>query len=299
MATKDYGQLEREIIDNFRNAGEFTFQGHNYRLITVGKPTVPSGECKTDVYILGENNLGERKEIKLSVKTASTNEFQENKVSAQRAEEYFGDNWSNIITETCKSIENRFLSQPLIYSSGKHPTKPNSITLGWKLEIASKARNLSAPISLSNQEIRDYVYKGTNLSKSKKHAYVNGSIIRNSGVAEYILYSELYKNLQPNAILQEIKPIDSITINPTFLIFTANNWRTDEDKTDGARPLAVRVKYGIHNGKLSRSLLFDSPLQHTGQEWRSHIRPVLQYLGVSHPYQMNLHHFNEPHIFLR
>ncbi|EFU43869.1 hypothetical protein PVOR_01620 [Paenibacillus vortex V453] len=298
MATKNYGQLERTIIDNFKAKGNFYFQGKNYKLVTVGKPSVSNGECKTDVYILGKTESGEQKEIKISVKTESSNEFQENKVSALRAEEYFGLDWASIIAETCRKIEDRFISQSVVFGSGKHPTKPNSITLGWKLEIASKERKLSAPIALSDQQIREYVYKGSNLSDSKKNAFVNGSIIPNSGVAEYILYSELYRDQNPDAILQNLKLIDSLKIKPTYLIFTANNWRTDVDSTDGPRPLAVRVKWEVINGKLSRSLLFDNPLSYTGQDWRMHIKPVLKQLGVQHPSQMTYSHFNEPKLFI-
>lgn len=298
MAIKNYGQLEQTIIENFKNKGTFYFQGEQYKIIRVGKPTVSHGECKTDVYILGQTNSGILKEIKISVKTESNNEFHENKVTAQRAEEYFGLDWANTISNTSRSIENRFLLQPVIYGSGKHPTKPNSITQGWKLEITSKPRNLSAPIALSEQQIREYVYKGSNLSEAKRNASVNGTIITNSGVAEYILYSELYSNLNPDDILNELVSIDTMKIKPTYLIFTANNWRTDVDKTDGPRSLAVRVKWELIKGRLSRSILFDEPLIHTGQDWRYHLHPILKELGVGHPSQMKSLHFNEPSLFI-
>lgn len=298
MAPKNYGQLEQKIIDNFRNKGHFYFQGEYYTLLLVGKPFVAYGECKTDVYILGQSSSGALKEIKISVKTESSNEFQENKVSAQRAEEYFGSDWSNIISKTCKGIEDRFLSQSVVYGSGRYPTLPNSITQGWKLEIASKERKLSAPLALTELQIREYVYKGSNLSDTKKNASVNGNVISNSGIAEYILYTELFSNLNPDDIINKLVSIETMKVKPTHLIFTANNWRTDLDQTDGSRPLAVRVKWELINGRLSRSILFDEPLIHTGKDWKSHLYPILEQLGVHHPSNMSSLHFNEPHLFI-
>ena len=75
--------------------------------------------------------------------------------------------FAQIIQETTRSISERFESQALLYASGRYPTKPDSITLGWKLEIASRPRRLSAPIQLSQEEIRSFIYKGENLSSEK------------------------------------------------------------------------------------------------------------------------------------
>ena len=65
-----------------------------------------AGEPKTDVYILGVNEASQFKEIKISLKLKSSNEFQENKVSAERAEGFFGEGYKKIIEESTKSIAN-------------------------------------------------------------------------------------------------------------------------------------------------------------------------------------------------
>lgn len=299
MPKKDYGKLEQHIISVFKNESSFTFKGEQYKLITATKPSVQSGgECKTDVYIYGETASGNTLDIKLSVKKESSNEFQENKVSAKRAESYFGENWSNIITDTCLSIKDRFEEQPLVFGTGKHPTKPNSITLGWKLEISSKPRKLSAKINLSESKIRDYVYKGTNLSQSKRDALINGVVVPNSGIANYILYSETDAIKSTADIINNMQLIDEIELKPTYLIFTGNNLRTDVDKTDGARPLAVRVNWKVVNGKLDRDIIFDEPLFHTGKEWKNNVKQVFSQIGLLHPINMTYNNFNNHDLFI-
>ena len=45
--------------------------------------------------------------------------------------------------------------------------------------------------------------------------------------------------------------IDTKKIDDTYLIFTANNYRTDVEKADGKRPLAVRIEWECKNNKLT------------------------------------------------
>ena len=75
----------------FSQEGSFTLGRERFRVEVVGKPRPQhgSGEPKTDVYILGVNENGVHKELKISLKLESSNEFQENKVSAERAESFF------------------------------------------------------------------------------------------------------------------------------------------------------------------------------------------------------------------
>lgn len=299
MSKKDYGKLEQHIISIFKKEGSFYFNGENYTVQNIAKPTVSSGgECKTDVFLEGKSDSGKHIILKLSVKRESNNEFQENKVSAERAESYFGSNWSEIIKKSCLSIMDNFHKQPLVFATGKHPTKPNSITLGWKLEIASKPRTLSTKIDLTDQEVRDYVYKGTNLSSSKKNALINGVAIPDSGVAEYILFSEIADIKTTADVINNMKLINSLIIKPTYLIFTGNNLRTAEDKTDGARPLAVKVKWQLIEGKISREIVFDAPLEETGKDRKHLVYKMLKELGISHPSKMSKNNFVNGDIFI-
>jgi hypothetical protein len=299
LATRNYTLLETNIIDVIRQQGRFNYQGQTYNVLKVGKPRPQgSGECKTDVYILAES-ISVQREFKVSVKSRRSNEFQENKVNAERAESFFGETYAEIIEETTRSISDRFEAQPLLYASGKHPTKPNSVTMGWKLEIADKPRKLSAPLHLTEQEARDYIYKGVNLPDNKKNATVNGEIIENSGVAEFMLYAEIDEIETVADIFDNIVPIDDVEFEPLYLIFTANNYRTVENKTDGARPLAVHVRYGVDTGgRLTSTICYDHPLILTGAELAPGVRAIFGSIGVQHPSQLSPAQLADPSILL-
>ncbi|WP_310877818.1 hypothetical protein [Priestia megaterium] len=300
MATKKYGKLEQRVIEIFTQEKQFSFNNQIYFLSKIDKPRPQkgSGEPKTDVYILGVGEDGENKEFKLSLKLKSSNEFQENKMSAERAESFFGEDYESIIEETTRSIAEKFENQPLLYVSGKHPTKPDSVTLGWKLEIASKPRKLSAPIQLSNEEVREFVYKGVNLPPEKKNAIVSGEVIEDSGVANYILYAELEDLKTSKDVLSSMQLIDEVNIEPTYLIFTANNYRTKEDKSDGARPIAVRVDWYIENNKLAHRILYDKPLYFKGRDMIPGLKEILRQIGKNHPSEITSQNLVTPSILL-
>lgn len=178
--------------------------------------------------------------------------------------------------------------------------------MGWKLELASKRRRLSAPIQLTDQELRDYIFKGTNLPKNKRNALVNGSVIKNSGVADYILFAELDEIQTVDDIFTRIEKIDKVKLEPIYLIFTANNFRTDKEKksssaksTDGKRPLAVRVKWTFENGKLKHKFLFDEPCKYTGYDVKLDTINELRKMGKFHPQDMSEEDFHDPSIFQR
>lgn len=288
MSKKNYIKLENAVIEIFNREGSFIINDTRYNVLLVGKPRPSSGECKTDVLIIGENELSNRIQLKISVKTKKSNEFQENKVSAEKAEAYFGADWKEIIIAATKSIANEFENRPLIYVSGKHPVKPNSITLGWKLEIANKPRSLSVKAPLTEKQIKDYVYKGTNQSLEKKNAYVNGHYIENSGVADFLLITEIDEINSTKDIIDKLVLIDNADLPETYLIFTANNYRTEEDKADGPRPLAVYVDWKCIGNKLNHKIIYDYPLQYLGEK---DIKPILQkalsQLGKQHPNQLD------------
>lgn len=185
-------------------------------------------------------------------------------------------------------ISHEFENRPLIYVSGKYPIKPNSITLGWKLEIASKPRALSVKAPLTEKQIKDFVYKGTNQSIEKKNAYINGQFIENSGVADFLLITEIDEINSTKDIIDKLIFIDNANLPETYLIFTANNYRTEEDSADGPRPLAVYIHWKCINNKLSHQIVYDYPLQYLGEK---DIRPILQeallQLKKQHPCEFN------------
>ena len=211
MAKKMYGKLEEHIIDLFQKERLFAYHGKMYDLMNVGKPRPQgSGECKTDVFVRAKEQVsGEIEDIKISVKTEGDQEFQENKVSKDRAEAFFGKTWEVIVSNATESLKSSFENRVLLFASGHHPTKPNSVTVGWKLEIASKPRALSVKAPLTDREIRDYVYKGTNQIEEKKNAVVNGIIIENSGIADYLLVTTIEKTKNVADIISQMESIDT------------------------------------------------------------------------------------------
>lgn len=272
MVKKGYGLLEQHIISLFNQEKRFVFEGNEYNVLITDKPRPNSGECKTDIYVLAKDNNNNKIELKISAKLKSSNEFQENKLNATRAKAYLGENWSDIISKAAYSIHEKFEEKHLIYVSKHHPTAANSITLGWKFEIASKPRALSVKAPLTVEEVRNYVYKGINQTEDKKHSFVNKEIIMNSGIADYLLISEIEELKTINDIISNLIPIDNYNPPEIHFIFTANNYRTKENKADGPRPLAVYIKWSCKNKKLCHEICYDSPLKYTGE---NDIKPIL------------------------
>lgn len=300
MAKRDYRKLEDKVLEVFQQRGEFYYEGARYKVAICGKPYPESGECKTDVYITGTSRDYKDVELKISVKIRDSSEFQENKVNPSRAEDFFGTGWQKIIMDAGKKIKGKFHKTPLIFASRSHPTQPNSITLGWKLEIADKERALSSRIPLSNKEIREYIYKGANLPPNKRNAHVNGNFIRDAGVAQFILRSEINEINSTEHVISNMEHIDIATIGETYLIFTANNYRTKVDKADGNRHLAVKVIWGYDydNEKLTHRIDFNDPLVQTGQgSMKPLLIEALKGLGKFHPSDMDINDIADPSIF--
>ena len=142
----------------------FTYKGVKFRKLICGKPRPKvSGECKTDIYVLGENcTNNERVEFKISVKQINA-QFLENKMKLSRAIEIFGNEAQEIIFKSILQIKNDFINDYLIYFKNKGKDKVGNIKIGWKFEFLSCVSPLrSGIIILSESQALD-VYAGTNL----------------------------------------------------------------------------------------------------------------------------------------
>lgn len=282
MSRRAYGLLEDHIINVFRSDRLFTYYGRICEVLEAGKPRPQSagGECKTDVFVRARiQNTGEEFDLKISVKNTNR-EFMGNKLKKEDVEAYLGPDWENILIEATTSIRDVFENKVLMYASGHYPTKPNSVTVGWKLEIADRPRALSVPIPLNDRQIRDYVYKGTNLTRDKKDSIVNGRVILNSGVAEYLIITCIEDIETSDDVIEHMELIDDADIGNTYFIFTANNYRTDVQSADGPRYLAVRIEWEVDNGRMIPIYHYDNPLQYTGErDMAPLVRRALQYLG--------------------
>ena len=273
-----FGEFERRMLSYFTKGTEFFYNGRTMKVLESDKPTCSQGEPKTDIYVLASDGHNQE-EIKISYKKENA-DFLENKTNAERAEQLFGPNWRVVIENSTTNIREQFEQRTRIYKEAFRRTEKGAITLGWKFELLNKpAGDLSGKMDLSEQQVYD-VYAGTNLSRDKKDAMVNGRIVRNSGIADYILMSDDVHSAQ-DAIDQMDSIWDYIDKHPNiYFACKALNYRTFRSKYDGNRPLAVQVDWRIQNDKLCSELVFDSPLEMNGTEMAQRLLRCLNYLDI-------------------
>ena len=274
-----FGDFERRMLSYFQRGTEILHNGKRMIVEEAGKPPCSYGEPKTDVYVAARSNYG-IEEIKISYKKENAN-FLENKMNSERAEQLFGPDWRKIIEDSTSGIRSQFEQRMRVYKEKFRKIEKGAITLGWKFELLNKpGGELSGEMCLSRQQLYD-VYAGTNLSPDKRNAYVNGRLIRNSGIAEYILVSDTARSAQD--VIDRMVPIgDYIERHPKiYFACKALNYRTYYRKYDGNRPLAVQVDWNIVNGKLSSSLIFDAPLEANGDEMASRLLYCLGRLSIN------------------
>jgi hypothetical protein len=271
MNTNTYSLLEKKIINCFetlKNKNEMIiFENEKYLIEEVGKPYPQNGggECKTDVYICLVNNMG-KKELKISIKDEKS-AYMGSYISEETASKIFGNEWRNIIKDATKSLKEEFLSTPLVYTKGK---LKNSITIGWRLDIEpikKSKRKLSYPIEMIEQNIKDSFYKGVYLELEKRDAKVNGNVIINSGIAEYILVTKIDKIKRAEDVIASMVKINDSIIPKSRFAFKALNYKIDKKKSsNGARPLAVWINWEVENEKLKPEINFTKPLHFKGKE---------------------------------
>lgn len=277
---KNFSAEEHFICTLFRVGSSFVYDRKAYTVIECDKPTCGAGEPKTDVYVLAQDDQRRAREFKISFKKSNAN-FLENKTNPQRAEQLLGPSWADIISQATYNMRNAFLSRPLIYKEGHGKTGAGSITLGWKFELLNvDSGQLSGRIPLTRDQIID-VYAGTNLSRDKRNAYVNGRCIPNSGVANFVIFEDHpIRTLQDaaNALILIEEYVDR---HPNvYFACKALNYRTFEGKYDGNRPLAVYVNWFVTDGMLDAELCFNSPLTTGGDYACAQLQRALRMLGV-------------------
>lgn len=274
-----FGEAERTIAYLLRRGNAFVFQGASFTIINSGKPTCVRGEPKTDIYVAAESEDGTLIEIKITYKKENA-DFIENKTNAERAQALFGDDWEEIIMQATESIRDVFENKKLIYKSSSGKTERGAITLGWKYELLNKTGGgLSGLVELTREQIID-VYAGTHISRDKRDARVNGVMIPNCGVANYILMNDDVRTTQE--IIDNLYTIEEyVDMYPTvYFACKALNYRTFLNKYDGNRPLSVYVNWFVENGKLCHELVFDSPLTVGGDEVADNLIAALDELDI-------------------
>lgn len=274
MGAKNFSISEHHILELFPKGLIFKYKEESFVVDKSGKPTCEKGEPKTDIYIRAFSSTGEKKEFKISYKQSNA-DFLENKTNAERAEQIFGENWSDIISQATKEIEDYFYHRPIVYKKASGKTEDGCITLGWKYELLNKkSGELSAEVLLTDEQTID-VYSGTHLDALKKHAKVNNEIIYNSGIANFLLFKNIDELSTAQDVVDNIIPIEEYVKKEQPKIYfacKALNYRTkriDENgnldpKYDGNRPLSVYIEWSRKNDNLHADFVFDKPLENGG-----------------------------------
>jgi hypothetical protein len=288
---KTFSETEQNIVSIFRASMEknidVQYNGQQFKVLKIDKPTCSSGEPKTDIYAVISNEFNTH-EIKISIKQNNA-DFLENKMSSEAALRLFGTNWEQIICTSTMSISDQFENRTLIYKNSSGQTEAGCITLGWKFELLNKAGGaLSGEIDVDPIE----VYKGLLLSDDKKNALVDGERISNSGIAEYILITD--KNTvftSVDSVLSQMELIDDYVKKYPKIYFAckALNYRSlhNPPKWDGDRPLSVFVDWDVEKGGLIHKIKYNAPLVSKGHAVARKLQSCLNQIGVSNTCELN------------
>lgn len=185
-----------------------------------------------------------------------------------------------MIEQSTTAIRDRFAERMLIYKNKAGRVEKGSITIGWKFELLNKSGgDLSGKMILTDDQVVD-VYAGSNLSDDKRNATVNGKVIENSGIANYILMDESVASAQE--VIDKMIPIkDYVMMHPEiYFACKALNYRTFAKKWDGNRPLSVQVEWSEIDNKLVPHIVFDKPLMVGGNEVAERLINYMKKLNI-------------------
>ena len=287
---KTFGENERRICSLFIPGSSFNYHGLSYTIKFADKPVCSKGEPKTDIFIRTETNDSLRKIVDFKISYKKDNaDFIENKTSAERAEQLFGSNWTEIICKSTQALQNKFEQRPIIYKNKFGRTEAGSITLGWKFELLRvPSGNLSGKMILTHQQKRG-VYSGENLVGDKRNATVLGMTIPDSGIAEYI-FEEIVPASTCQDVIDNMQTIDEFLEEYPNIYYAckALNYRTFKRKYDGNRPLAVYIEWLANNGKLDYEIQFNTPLKQGGDYAYGCLKNAMDKLGIEKTDDLNV-----------
>lgn len=291
--SKTYKDFENHIISLFKNSSGFEWEDNFYtaKQIEVAKPKKigSGGECKTDVYVgLSDSNGIVEHEIKLTLKLDNA-DFLENKISLQRAKDILKENWQQVLIQAMHTIKSKFDATKKLYIYGENKDSEQiRITLGWRLEIANKPRDLSAKLIIPNEDAVNFIYRGTNLHTKFKDAKINDKVVLNSGIADFYFEGSLkdFEEYKLQDILKNMKKLDSsFNAGQNYLIFTANNYVFKKSGNAKAekRDLCVYVNwtYDPKVGKLKADLNINSPLEKNSNDIKPTLLSLLKKLNLN------------------
>lgn len=279
--SKTFSKTEVEIQEKFKPGTNFIFKQTLYTVLVSGKPSPSKGECKTDIYILAEDQHKNTIEIKISVKQHNA-DFLENKMSLARAVQIFGEDAQSTIEKSILPLKQSFFNEFLVTFKQYGKTEAKTLKIGWKFELLNKiSGDKSGLLQLSNDQKLN-VYAGTNLTTDKKNSKVNGQEIVDSGIANYIFELEDGKIYSSQTIIDNLEDINDFVLGKNiYFACKAINYRVTANKWDGNRPLSVFVNWSIVNNKLTAKVMFANPLGNTANDIGNNIRNLLKIFNVN------------------
>lgn len=186
------------------------------------------------------------------------------------------------MSESILKIKQSFEKEPLINFSKFKRTEANCIKIGWKFELLNKpGGDKSSELILNNEQKID-VYSGSNLNASKRNCNVNGRLIEDSGVANFIIeVDNIVEDL--NYYINKLEDINSYAVEQRiYFACKALNYRVEANKWDGDRPLSVYCNWSLNDdNKIEVQIIFDKPLQVKGNVIGNNIRNLLDKLNIN------------------
>lgn len=297
MADDGGEQDVRNILDH----SEFTFENRLYKIITNAKPYP---ETKTDFYILARDLDDEtEREFKISYKKPSYS-FIENKIQPHRIRMIYGEDWSEIlksqISQTNTEQENihwmkKRPNEYLVDSFNNFPVidfNKKKIVLGWRYEI----EQLDAPKTgtrlhsgMIEQDISSQVFWGEGCSDEMRDAIVNGDIIPDSGIPDFILIRDPEEIQNANDVFNHIEDIREHAREHNEMragFITQNNrWNENDNrwKTEGlSRAFAVWIKWNVIDGNLRGRPVFNHPLERTSGDVIQNLKDCLEEMDITY-----------------
>jgi hypothetical protein len=302
MAKKQNGKTEEMVKKAFKAGQTFQYNNKKHTVITSGKPIgreYRAKECKTDIYVQ-TSCVTNIVEFKISIKQNNA-DFIENKPSFTRVKTIFGSNVFTTIQSLSQSVISQFHQDHLIdfiATTTKGQPRSPRIKIGWIFNLVNKKhKSKSSSITLTHQQLLE-VYSGPNQSEGQKNAKVNGQVIPNSGIADYMLIVDPNNQKTLQQFVNDLIPITQYITsnNHMYFAFKAINYMVETDKWDSDRPLSVWVNWNIINNKLHRTLMFNEPTTTTAHIIGKDIRQQLLKLNIDKNNFRHLKNLLDPNI---
>ena len=223
---------EQKVRDIINKDGKFSWHGEEYKVIFCDKPTLGRdlGEPKTDTFVRSVNKKTNRQEdFKISTKKTNFGYLQ-NHPKKKTLFEFYGLQCKEIMISNAEGLAEKFREHdPIIFEEMGNVEK--GITLGWRNEyLQESTRPLGIRLA---QDVANKVWWGDGSPKEYLDAKVNGKIIPNSGMPDWILVKDAKDIKTSSDIFSNLKDIREFakTHNDIDSTYQAHNYKMHRKKT--------------------------------------------------------------------